>query len=196
MKKLPRNIDWILAALLLSVAIICALIVAGITQAQTACTPQTCTVSLHSVSGHVAVSGCGNRVSRPGRMRVELSTTNPAVTREDFLPKTYSIYPESEHRTSTFGDYEWRKPGDSSWTPAAGIGYIISGYRPDKIGTNIIEVRPAAGARVWSTSGVPGRQYNPGQLVVQLFEIRTASMNTGMGHNQAYFLFTGGEGCS
>ncbi len=60
-------------------------------------------------------------------------------------------------------------------------------------GENIIEVRPRAGAHVWSNRNAANPNAGPGELVVPVI---TPPVSRGQytSAGEAYFLFTGGRG--
>ncbi len=62
------------------------------------------------------------------------------------------------------------------------------------LGENIIEVRPKAGARVWSNRRRDNPIQGPGELVVQVFNLLSGSTYATAG--RPYFLFMGGKGCA
>ena len=63
------------------------------------------------------------------------------------------------------------------------------------LGENIIEVRPKAGAHVWSNRNASDPNQGPGELVIPVFSPpRNTRQWTESG--SAYFLFMGGKGCA
>ncbi len=169
------------------------LLSAGAAQAQTppACTSSICTVSLASVSQ--VVDGCGDHAT-PGRMKMTLSSTNPSVTRRSFNINLGFITSTNDFG-STFNDWEWRTAaiGGNQWRDPDGTRNI--NFSGGVLGDNIIEVRPKAGARIWTNRNPNNPNQGPGELVVPVFSPPTnASQWTKSG--SAYFLFMGGKGCA
>ncbi len=64
---------------------------------------------------------------------------------------------------------------------------------PD-IGEHIYEVRPVAGAHIWSNRNPRNVQQGPGELVVVTLQLTPVADATSSG--SAYFLFMGGRGCA
>ena len=174
-------------------AAITALVVATGAQAQTppTCTSSICTVSLASVSQ--VVDGCGEHAT-PGRMKLILSSTNPNVTRQSFNINIGFITSTNDFR-STFADWEWRTAaiGNNRWrNPDSTSNINFSG---GVLGENIIEVRPKAGAHIWTNRNANNPNQGPGELVIPVFsppENRSQWTSAG----SAYFLFMGGKGCA
>ncbi len=173
-------------------AIITALVVATSAQAQTTCTKSKCTVALAKV-GSPVVDGCGEHAT-PGRMKVIFSSTDSSVTRASFPVAGYFIQAGSDHRSSAFSDWEWRSPilNNGRWQDAA-IAANRIGWAGGVLGENIIEVRPKAGARIWSEGG---REGVLGGMVVQDFDLPSGSTTTYAAPGEPYFLFMGGKGCA
>ncbi len=162
-------------------------------QAQTppTCTGSICTVSLASVSQ--VVDGCGDHAT-PGRMKLTLSSTNPNVTRRSFNLNLGFITSTNDFN-STFSNWEWRTAaiGGGQWRDPDGTRNI--NFSGGVLGENIIEVRPKAGAHVWTNRNPRNIQQGPGELVVPVFSppVNTSQWTeTG----SAYFLFMGGKGCA
>ena len=113
------------------------------------------------------------------------------LTRADF-PTTLRIETASKHRSPVFTDWEWRSSG-GSWISVENDGDLL--WRAGQVGENIVEVRPKAGARIWSSAG---------ELVVQTVNAPPAGGTTPYKSNHAsgsdpvptYFLFMGGKGCA
>ncbi len=168
-------------------------LLAGAAQAQTppSCTSSICTVSLASVSQ--VVDGCGEHAT-PGRMKLTLSSTNPSVTRRSFNLNLGFITSTNDFN-STFSDWEWRTAaiGGNQWRDPDGTRNI--NFSGGVLGDNIIEVRPKAGAHVWTNRNPRNINQGPGELVVPVFSppVNTRQWTeTG----SAYFLFMGGKGCA
>ncbi len=174
-------------------ATLCLLLLAGAAQAQTPpnCWSGICTVSLASVSQ--VVDGCGDHAT-PGRMKLILSSTNPNVTRQSFNINIGLITSQNDFG-STFNDWEWRTAslGGNRWRDPDSINKI--NFSGGVLGENIIEVRPKAGARVWTNRNPRNINQGPGELVIPVFSppVNTSQW-TEMG--SAYFLFMGGKGCA
>ena len=129
-------------------------------------------------------------------MKIIFSSTDSSVTRASFPVAGYLIQAASEYRQPTaFSDWEWRSTATNNnrWTdPAANrIGWV-SGV----LGENIIEVRPKAGAHVWSNRRRGNPIEGPGELVVQTFDLPSGSTTQYQAPGTAYFLFMGGKGCA
>ncbi len=161
-------------------------------QAQTPpnCTKQTCTITLQSDSQ--VVDGCGDHAT-PGCMKMTFASTNPNVERLSFNSVVF-VTPGNEHRIgSTFADWEWRSKNVSGNTWQSGLGGQF-GVAALGLGTHIVEVRPKAGAHIWSVErgreGNVTRSAAPGGIIVQTFALRDSP------NGRAYFLFMGGKGCA
>ncbi len=172
---------------------LCFLLLAGPAQAQTppTCTGSICTVSLASVSQ--VVDGCGDHAT-PGRMKLILSSTNSSVTRQSFNINIGFITSANDFG-STFSDWEWRTAaiGNNQWRNPDGNRSI--NFSGGVLGENIIEVRPKAGARIWTNRNANNPNQGPGEMVVPVFSppVNTRQWTeTG----SAYFLFMGGRGCA
>ncbi len=137
--------------------------------------------------------GCGEHAT-PGRMSLTLSSSDGVTTRtrSDF-PDMIFLNPDNEFRMAgKFHEWEWRVAGTNAgaWEPAK-IG-VAQAFYPPRIGENLYEVRPKAGAHIWSTTAEQGGA--PGQLVVQTLKAIPVANATSSG--LAYFLFMGGKGCA
>ena len=163
-------------------------------QAQTPpnCWSGICTVTLAN-AGSPVVDGCGEHAT-PGRMKLILSSGNPNVTRRSFNLNIGLITSQNDFG-STFHDWEWRTAaiGGNRWrNPDSTNKMNFSG---GVLGDNIIEVRPKAGARVWTNRNPDNVNQGPGELVIPVFSPPTnTSQWTERG--SAYFLFMGGKGCA
>ena len=194
MKRLMRLPPPPLAKLAtLAAAMTLFLLSAGAAQAQTppTCTSSICTVSLASVSQ--VVDGCGEHAT-PGRMKMTLSSTNPNVTRRSFNINLGFITSTNDFG-STFSNWEWRTAaiGGGQWREPDGTRNI--NFSGGELGENIIEVRPKAGAHVWTNRNPRNSNQGPGEMVVPVFSPPTnRSQWTSSG--SAYFLFMGGKGCA
>ena len=62
------------------------------------------------------------------------------------------------------------------------------------IGEHIYEVRPVAGAHIWSNRTANNPIRGPGELVVTTLRLTPVANATSSG--SAYFLFMGGKGCA
>ncbi len=174
-------------------AMLCFLLLAGPAQAQTppSCTSSICTVSLASVSQ--VVDGCGEHAT-PGRMKLTLSSTNSSVTRGSFNTNLGFITSTNDFN-STFADWEWRTAAieNNRWrNPDSTSNINFSG---GVLGDNIIEVRPKAGAHVWTNRNPRNINQGPGEMVVPVFSppVNTRQWTES---GSAYFLFMGGRGCA
>ncbi len=194
---------------------LCFLLLAGTAQAQTTCTRATCAMTLKTVSP--VVDGCGDH-ARPGRLALTLSSTDGQTrTRNDFPITVFAEIGKEFRVADTFTDWEWRNENSNrgAWNRVPPARWGIAA--PD-IGESIYEVRPVAGAHIWSNrsrndiqqgpgelaagrtgrrSGTGGRndiQQGPGELVVQTLRLTSVANATSSG--SAYFLFMGGKGCA
>ncbi len=166
------------------------LLPAGPAQAQTTCTPQICTVRVASDSP--VVDGCGDHAT-PGRFKFILESTDSSVTRASF-PTVLFIEGGIEYRTGDFTEWEWRNKDQNNnrWNDNSNNDI---GFGGGVLGENIIEVRPKAGAHIWSNRDASDPNQGPGELVVQTFRYNQNSLlYTPAG--SAYFLFMGGKGCA
>ena len=177
----------------LTLAIILAL--PSAVMAQNACTRATCAMTLKSVSP--VVDGCGDH-ARPGRITLTLSSTDGQTrTRNDFPITVFAEHGNEHRKGSTFEDWEWRNENSNrgEWQRISPQRWGMSA--PD-IGEHIYEVRPIAGAHIWSVErgreGNAGRSAAPGGLVVQTLRLNPVATATSSG--SAYFLFMGGKGCA
>ncbi len=163
-------------------------------QAQTPprCWSGICTVTLAN-AGSPVVDGCGDYAT-PGRLKLILSSTNPNVTRSSFNTNIGFIASANDFR-STFSNWEWRTSGlgGGRWRNPDSTNKI--NFSGGVLGDNIIEVRPKAGAHVWSNRNANNPNQGPGELVIPVFTPpENNSQWTSMGG--AYFLFMGGKGCA
>ena len=178
---------------LAAAATACFLLPAGAAQAQTTCNNSICTVRIAQVSP--VVDGCGEHAT-PGRMKIIFSSTDSSVTRASFPVAGYFIQAASEYRRSpAFSDWEWRSSASNNnrWTDPASNRI---GWAGGKLGENIIEVRPKAGAHVWSNRNASNPIQGPGELVVQTFDLPSGGTTPYRAPGRAYFLFMGGKGCA
>ena len=127
-------------------------------------------------------------------MALTLSSTDGQTrTRNDF-PSVVFAELGSEYRTAgTFQDWEWRNENSNrgAWqrVPRERWGMAAPG-----IGEHIYEVRPVAGAHIWSNRMRDKPIEGPGELVVSTLELTSVANATSSG--SAYFLFMGGKGCA
>ncbi len=177
----------------LATALLALLIIPGpAVQAQTACTLATCTLTLAN-AGSPVVDGCGTHAT-PGRMKLTLESDGG----DKGWPTLHELTGGHEYRrgsSDTFIDFEWRTPlvNANRWTTPSGADLLNFASRSD--GTHIIEVRPKAGAHVWSNRNRSDPNQGPGELVVKTFVPKgNRSQYTYQG--SAYFLFMGGKGCA
>ncbi len=171
---------------------LCFLLLAGPAQAQTACNSSICTVTLAKV-GSTVVDGCGEHAT-PGRIKVTLSSTDNSVTRTSFPTAGYFIRGSNTSRTTgNFTDWEWRATylNQGRWSDQS-LNRI--GWAGGVLGENFVEVRPKAGARIWSNRNRGNPIQGPGELVVQVFNLVSGPSYATTG--RPYFLFMGGKGCA
>ncbi len=170
---------------------LCFLLLAGAAQAQTTCNSSICTVRM--ASDRQVVDGCGEHAT-PGRMKIIFSSTDSSVTRASFPVAGYFIRATSDFiRGTGFSDWEWRTPLNNNNRWQDPVTNRV-GFAGGVLGENIIEVRPKAGAHVWTNRNPSNPNQGPGELVVQLFRVNDGSNYGAAG--SAYFLFMGGKGCA
>ncbi len=123
-----------------------------------------------------------------------LSSTNANVTRGSFNTNLGFITSANDFN-STFADWEWRTAaiGGGQWRNPDGTRNI--NFSGGVLGDNIIEVRPKAGARVWTNRNPRNINQGPGQLVVPVFS-PPVNVSQWTEAGSAYFLFMGGKGCA
>ncbi len=186
----PPPLDRLTIAL---AAAITALVVATSAQAQTSCSSSICTVRI--APDRPVVDGCGEHAT-PGRMKIFFESTDSSVTRASFPVAGYFIQAISEYRRpAAFTDWEWRSSGlnGGRWSDPASNRI---GWAGGVLGENIIEVRPKAGAHIWSNRNAANPIQGPGELVVQDFDLPSGSSTPYRTPGGAYFLFMGGKGCA
>ncbi len=160
-------------------------------EAQTTCTRATCAMTLKSVSP--VVDGCGDH-ARPGRMALTLSSTDGQTRIRNDFPGVVFAEIGHEHRASgPFQDWEWRNENTNrgAWQRVVPQRW---GMAAPNIGETIYEVRPVAGARIWSNRTANNPIQGPGELVVVTLRLTSVANATSSG--SAYFLFMGGKGCA
>ncbi len=158
------------------------------------CTTSTCTLRLAPVSGNIVVGGCGEHATL-GRFKVILSSSNPNVTRQSFTTVKFLSTRNTNRAGAEFTDWEWRTPevNSNAWQNVLG-GRDSLTFAGGSLGENIVEVRPKAGAHIWSNRNANNPIQGPGELVVQVI-----TPGPGRGYATAgstYFLFMGGRGCA
>ena len=165
---------------------------AGEARAQTTCDKSICTVRV--APDRTVVDGCGDHAT-PGRMKVIFESTDGSVTRASFPVAGYFIQGASDFVRTAFSDWEWRSTAsnDNRWQEH-GLNRI--GFAGGVLGENIVEVRPKAGARVWTNRNASNPNQGPGELVVQTFDLPSGSTTPYEAPGRAYFLFMGGKGCA
>ena len=94
-----------------------------------------------------------------------------------------TIDPMTDRPGSKFTDWEWRNPNISGGRWKAAPDNLVG--IPSQVGEHIFEVRPTAGARIWS---------NAGEVVLQNFAVLGSSRFHASGI--AHLLFMGGKGCA
>ena len=149
-------------------------------------------MTLKSVSP--VVDGCGDH-ARPGRITLTLSSTDGQTrTRNDFPITVFAeIGREYQKDNVKFEDWEWRNENSNrgEWQRVSPNRWGMSA--PD-IGEHIYEVRPVAGAHIWSNRNTGNPNQGPGELVVVTLRLNPVTNATSSG--RAYFLFMGGKGCA
>ena len=161
-------------------------------QAQTTCDRNKCIVRM--ASDRQVVDGCGEHAT-PGRMKIIFSSTDANVTRTNFPVSGFFISATSDLRPNTFSEWEWRTQGlnGGRWSDATLNRITFAG---GVLGENFIEVRPKAGAHVWSNRNPANINQGPGELVVQNFRLNRGGGSNWASAGNAYFLFMGGKGCA
>ncbi len=148
-------------------------------------------MTLKSVSP--VVDGCGDH-ARPGRLALTLSSTDGQTrTRNDFPITVFAELGIEFRAAGNFNDWEWRNENSNRgvWQRVPPSRW---GIAAPVIGENIYEVRPVAGAHIWSNRNRNDIQQGPGELVVQTLQLTSVANATSSG--SAYFLFMGGKGCA
>ena len=167
------------------------LLSAGAAQAQTTCTRATCAMTLKSVSP--VADGCGDH-ARPGRIALTLSSTDGQTrARNDFPITVYAEIGRESPNMPDFDDWEWRNENTNrgAWQR---VTPTVWGIAAPDIGEQIYEVRPVAGAHIWSNRNADDPIQGPGELVVSTLQLTPVVNATSSG--SAYFLFMGGKGCA
>ena len=116
---------------------------------------------------------------------VPVDPANETRARGDFPITVFAeIGRERDVSDDVFEDWEWRNENTNrgQWQRVSPSRWGISA--PD-VGEHIYEVRPVAGARIWSKAG---------EMMVVTLQLNPVSTATARGN--AYFLFTGGKGCA
>ncbi len=197
-------------AAMLAAAVVALTLTATVAHAQN-CTRGTCVATLQSVSP--VVDGCGDH-ARPGRMKFTLASSRSVTYNEGktgtyatlFPPRTVNNVPvdpseetrsrsnfpttvfaeigTEQRRAGVFQDWEWRNENSNSgmWQRVPPNRMPMSA---PSVGENIYEVRPVAGAHIWS---------NAGEMVVVTLTLTSVANATVQG--STYFLFMGGKGCA
>ena len=183
-------------ALLVGTLLTLALPAAVLAQTPPRCWAGICTVTLEPVRGRIVVDGCGEHAT-PGQMRLALSSSNSNVTRQSFNISLGNFSTSNQERAGLeFTDWEWRRADVNSgrWTNVNG-GTSSIPFAGGQLGGNIIEVRPKAGARIWSNRVAGNPMQGPGPMViVDVDPPEAPGQYTHAGG--AYFLFMGGKGCA
>ncbi len=192
-----RTCQSVFTLTFLATALLALLIIPGpAAQAQTppTCNGSICTLTLAN-AGSPVVDGCGEHAT-PGKIKLTLSSTNPNVTRQSFnISLGYitsrndfnSTFINWEYRTTAIGRNRWRQ--DPLYLNRPGINFAGG-----VLGENIIEVRPKAGAHIWTNRNPNNPNQGPGELVIPVFTPPESSQWTHAG--SAYLLFMGGKGCA
>ena len=184
-----------LRTLLVGTLLTLALPAAVLAQTPPRCHSGICTVTLEPVRGRIVVDGCGDH-ARPGQMRLTLSSSNPNVTRGSLNISLGHFGTSNQERAGAeFTDWEFRRADvdGGAWTDVSG-GIRSIPFAGGQLGGNIIEVRPKAGARIWSNRVAGQPIQGPGPMVI-------VDVDPPVAHGQytsaggAYFLFMGGKGC-
>ena len=193
----PPPLDRLTIAL---AAAITALVVAACAHAQTPpdCNNSICTARVAGVYGSRVVDGCGDHAT-PGRFKVILSSTNSEVTRDSFKTLIFLNVEKDESLgdADIFRDFEWRGGSRNSWNPVAPGNFGHIQFGGGDLGENIVEVRPKAGAHIWSNRDRNNPNQGPGELVIPVIKVQRSTGNRNYAHTgETYFLFMGGKGCA
>ncbi len=87
-----------------------------------------------------------------------------------------------------FRDFEWRGGARNSWNDLVPGGFAHIVFYGGDLGENIVEVRPKAGARIWS---------NAGEMVIPVIKVQRSTGNRNYAHTgEVYLMFMGGKGCA
>ncbi len=140
------------------------------------------------------MDGCGDHATL-GRFKVILSSSNPNVTRQSFTTVKFLSTRNTNRAGAEFTDWEWRTPevNSNAWQNVLG-GRDSLTFAGGALGENIVEVRPKAGAHIWSNRNANNINQGPGELVVQVITPARGRGYTAAG--STYFLFMGGRGCA
>ena len=128
-------------------------------------------------------------------MKIIFESSNSAVTRASFPVAGYFIQATSDFVRTAFSDWEWRSTASNNNRWQAPTSNRI-GFAGGVLGENIIEVRPKAGARVWTNRNPSNPIQGPGELVVQVFDLPSGGTTPYSAPGRSYFLFMGGKGCA
>ena len=205
----PPPLDRLTTALATAlVALVLALPTA--VMAQNSCSRSTCAATIKNVSA--VADGCGNHAT-PARMSITWGSSRSVTYNQGktgryatlFPPRTVNnvlVDPADETRIRSnlplvtfvvpstepeqggdFTDWEWRSPNlnRGTWQPGSAGQFGVA----SQIGEHIFEVRPKAGARIWS---------NAGEVVLQSFRLN--DNNNLHVSGRARLLFMGGKGCA
>ncbi len=167
-------------------------------QAQTPpdCNNSICTARVASVSP--VVDGCGDHAT-PGRFKVILSSTNPNVDRSSFKTGIFmDVGKDRSHGSAAkFTNFEWRGGSRTNWVDVLPGGFGNITFYGGVLGENIIEVRPKAGAHIWSNRNASNPNQGPGEMVIPVINVQRSTGNRNYANQgSAYFLFMGGKGCA
>ena len=189
---MKRSLTFALAAL----ALACVAPLKVQAQTPPECNNSICTARVSSDSP--VVDGCGDSATL-GRFKVILSSTNPNVERSSF--KTLIAINVGKDRSqgsaAPFRNFEWRGGSRTSWNDVLTGNFGNIQFAGGTIGENIIEVRPKAGAHIWSNRNASNPNQGPGELVIPVITVQRSTGNRSYAHvGSAYFLFMGGKGCA
>ncbi len=87
-----------------------------------------------------------------------------------------------------FRNFEYRGGSRTGWIDVTPGNFGQMSFYGGDLGENIVEVRPKAGARIWSDTG---------ELVIPVIKVQRSTGNRNYAHTgETYFLFMGGKGCA
>ncbi len=182
----PPPLTFLTTAL---VAVALALPAAVMAQTPPDCDNSICTAQVAGVYGSRVVDGCGDHAT-PGRFKVILSSTNGNVDRSSFKTGiALNVEKDASHGSAEmFRNFEWRGGSRDGWIDVltGNFGQIV--FYGGDLGENIVEVRPKAGARIWSQAG---------EMVIPVIKVQRSTGNRNYAHTgETYLFFMGGKGCA
>ncbi len=155
------------------------------------CTVQTCTVHVTGNINGYLVEGCGGDYLR---YHVRLSSTNPAVTFDDFGSRVFGLFfstiPGNERSL-----LEWRR-GSGRWNNVGNLTNIsfATGSTDEDL---ILDIRPKAGAMIKGFGQDPngGNAIGSGMMSFKINEIRSNPKLFTEKLTSVHSFISTGEGC-